>query len=95
MRTQLTHVVDYFDFDAFVSLVYGMDFEIVADQESSNDTTISFTAKRGVLGRYEQQSLADAHERGFWGTYQLHTIVADLCNRHLLPEGSYNVHVSW
>jgi hypothetical protein len=95
MRTELTHVVDYFDFDEYVSKIYGMDFEIVADQEASNDSTISFTAKIQPLSRYEQQSLADTIDRGHWNTYELHTIVQDLCNRHLLPEGRYNIRVSW
>jgi hypothetical protein len=92
--TQTINTVGYSEFNRFVASVYGHRFEIVADQELSNDSQATFTAKKEALDEYDQERIDEFAATGKY-SYLTHTIFTDLANRDLIPEGEYLVEVCW
>ena len=86
--------VDYSDLNDFISEQYDREFEIVADQELMNDVSKTVTVKRAVLNPWE---LKDLEEWKLTGrkNWMLYTLLTDLCNRNLIPEGKYLINISW
>lgn len=95
MKTVTVHEVNYSDLDDFISFTYGTSFEIVADQEMSNDSSKVITVKKEGLRSWDQQALDDARLGKFFRPGSLYPIMTDLCNRNLIPEGKYVIRVSW
>lgn len=87
-------VVDYGDLDNFISKVYDVDFEVVADQELMNDVDKKISVKKSVLNKWEQQDLDD-FKSGKIKTFMLYTLMTDLANRDLIEEGNYLIEISW
>ena len=86
--------VDYDDLDDFISEQYGREFEIVADQELMNDVSKTVTIKKSVLNQWEQKDLEEWKLTGR-KNWMLYTLLTDLCNRDLIPEGEYLINISW
>lgn len=86
--------VSYHDWDTFVQEVYGQDYEIVADQELSNDSDFAITARKEPLDKWAIRDLTSfvAGGQNQWVT---HKLVTDMCNRGLLPEGEYLISICW
>lgn len=93
--TKTVHYVDYNDFDNKVKEIYGHDFEIIVDEECSNDCNLSsgnITISKldgydlGRLGKF----LLDGREKWMW-----RILLKDMVNNGHAPEGEYIINVSW
>lgn len=95
MKTVSVHEVDYNDLDDFISFTYGTSFEVVADQEMSNDSSKVMTVKKARLNKWDAEVFETVKTDGCFRTGSLYPIMTDLCNRDLIPEGKYVIRVSW
>ena len=86
--------VDYDDLDDFISEQYGREFEIVADQGLMNDVSKTVTVKKEQLNQWEQRDLEEWKLTGR-KNWMFSTLLTDLCNRDLIPEGEYLINISW
>ena len=95
-KTEVKHYkVDYGDWDDFVQEVYGNSrYEIVADEEANNDSCLEFTIKKEELHKYDADKLAK-FKNGEYVSYMTRTLMTDLCNQGLIPEGKYLIKISW
>lgn len=87
--------VDYNDLNDFISFHYGVEFDVVADQEMSNDSKMTVTVEPEEILDYDQEKLDRLRERNDYPTYSLHVLLQDLCNRGHLAAGQYLICVSW
>lgn len=89
-------VVDYDDWDQFIQKVYGIeDYSIVADQEMNNDECREYrVANQELLDKYDSHEL-EKFKRGENVNYMTRVLMADLCIRGLLEEGTYLIKVCW
>ena len=88
--------VDYDDLEDFFKEVYNLQVrpEIVAMQTYSNDMSDIFNIKKGILNNWESRDL-DLFKSTGYAPYALGTVLTDLCNRDLIPEGQYLINISW
>jgi hypothetical protein len=86
-------VVDYMDFDEFVTEVYGLKdrFCCAAEGEFNNDSCYQFTAEKEEIDEYYLNALPNNDNR--W--ISLDTVFTDLCNKDLIEEGNYLLTVCW
>jgi len=98
MNTKTFHYVEYYDFEKFVNSVYpNVNYEFAADVESMNDVTHEYTVNKNP------EMLHHAYDKSKWekfittgkGSYMVYSILEDLANRELIPEGNYAIRVSW
>ena len=85
--------VDGTDLENLIEETYGHPFEIVADQECGNHV-LNTSVNQGEISSYHMKSFENWKETGK-GNFVFHTILKDMCNRELIPEGEYNVDVTW
>jgi O-acetyl-ADP-ribose deacetylase (regulator of RNase III) len=88
--------VDSRDLENFIQEVYGRSIEIVADQEIGNHTLSwhAHTSPGEQLNDFEEKELNEWVSTGK-GTHRLGVIMEDLCNRHLIPTGTYLIDTAW
>ena len=94
-KTKTVIEVDYNDLDEFISEIYGVDYEIVSDEELNNYSMKSFDIKKESLGAYDQRCFNNWKVDSNNEQFMARTILTDLCNRELIPEGEYLIDVSW
>lgn len=87
-------VVDYGDLENFIDEVYDHDFELVADQELSNDVDKKMNIHPEELDEYDQAKL-DKFVCGQNPSYMLRILMTDMCNRGLIEAGTYLIEISW
>lgn len=96
-KTQVIKV-EYGDLEDFIKEVYGHLHEIVAAEESSNDTTLSFAGIGECpedYDKFEQEEFAEWLESGKhwpWGT---RNILEALCLAGHIEAGDYLVSIYW
>ncbi len=94
-KTKIVHQIDYFDFDEFIKKHYQKsDFEFCADQESRNDSSHSFSVSKHPMSDYELKRL-NKFKSDQRVDFISSTLLNDLCNKGIIPEGQYIVNVSW
>jgi len=71
---------------------YGKPIEMT---EGRNDTHYKHEVKREVFAEYSRISVDECIERGWFEDYMLGSMLRDLCNKGVIPEGCYVVSVSW
>lgn len=93
--TITTTIYDYDEFEQLVKDTYGINFSVVADLESANDTTHD-------MGSISNTWYSDYDEQEFlrWkrekrGTYLTGAIINALCVDGVIPPGNYQISVSW
>lgn len=88
--------VDYKDLDKLINKVYGLkDFEVVATEEASNDSTLSFG---GISSRKQDEydlEMLNNFKQGINRRFCTHVILNDLCIQGIIPPGDYIVDVCW
>ena len=90
--------VEYGDLEAFIKEIYGHTHEIVAAEEASNDSTLSFSGVGEYPEDYDEfdrEDFAKWQESGKhwpWGTQ---TILEELCLAGLIEAGDYLVEIYW
>lgn len=86
--------VEYNDLEKLISETYGIDYEIVPMEEWNNDSEHSYSIKKEELSKYDQAYLQD-FKNGKPRHFILPSIMTDLCNRDIIPEGNYLIGVCW
>ncbi len=80
--------VDYDDLDEFLSEVYGIHFEIVAEEELNNYSSKRYYVKPKPMDQYWQ-------ERFNQRRYSTQTLLNVACHKELIEAGEYLINVSW
>lgn len=79
------------DLERFIQEIYNKpDYDIVGNEEWDNDSEYRFDVKQSV-----EISLADYKKKYLFESFSLNCILQDLCNRKLIPEGTYLINVCW
>lgn len=95
-ETKTIHSVDYSDFEQAVKDYYGVDdYSFPADAECGNDVAITtYVTVKTPLNEYEQEDLSDFRTTGeYCCIYQ--TLLQDMVNNGVAPEGDYVINISW
>ena len=95
-RTTTYIEVDYSDLDAFISEVYGHDFESAACEEWSNDSQHKII----IPGKYvfsddDYESIQRFRRGDGYDSFILRAIMQNMVNNDVLPPGNYLISVSW
>lgn len=96
VSTKTVHSVDYADFECAVKDYYGVrDYSFTADAECGNDTavTINSVMKEPLVG-YEKDEIYNFRTAGDY-SYIYQTLLQDMVNNDVAPEGDYVIEVSW
>jgi hypothetical protein len=95
MQVKQTYHVDYSDLERFIQDVYNVDdFSIARDQEQGNDTSISMNVVKKPLNTYDSQ-LIEKFTTVNPPSFMLYTVMQDMCNKDLIPDGQYVIKISW
>lgn len=93
--TELTHFVEYDELERFFNQVYQKDnFEFVADQEASNDSSHRFHVT-GEMSDWDREQVQRYIEEDDLGLYMTQYLLDDCARQKLIPAGIYVVEVSW
>ena len=90
--------VEYKDLEHYINSHYGTSgYSVVADMECSNDSSVTIDCvKKQDLDEYEKKELTKFLDSdGNDGSYITSTLMLDLCNKGLIPEGDYLIRVCW
>ena len=83
--------VDYHDLEQLIQETYQQpDYNIVADEEWSNDSRYTFTLERAALNEYQACDVGGFRADGN-GQYKLGSLLADLCLQGHIEPGDYLV----
>jgi hypothetical protein len=86
---------DSSDLDNFINKEYGTKiYEFVADQESGNDVSHSFTVS-GKLSDWDKKALKKFNVHYPAGGPITHILLNDLCRQGKIESGRYIVDVCW
>lgn len=93
IRTQTTHHVDCWDLEQFIKDRYGINYEIVAAEEASNDSTLHFS----VDGNLQGYELDDVRKliSGNWIPFRTRQLLNLMCFNEEIPTGEYYIEISW
>jgi hypothetical protein len=94
MKREIVMVCDYGEIEDIIQDTYGRYYEIPSGEELHNDSSLTFSCAKGVLNRYENETLNEFIATGH-GDWLLNVLVADLCNKGKLAEGKYVMSISW
>lgn len=88
--------VSGYDLEELINLTYGSEnFEIVADQELGNQVYNTHVSK-GAIKSWDTENFTKFKATGRAKyIYILGTLLTDMCNKDLIPEGEYNIDVTW
>ena len=87
--------VDYYDLERLIQEVYKQpDYNVVAEEEWSNDTSHTLTIERAALTEFETRDIEEFVASGD-GQYKLGSILADLCLHGHIEPGDYLINVCW
>lgn len=78
--------------ESIVEATYGHPLELL---DVENGTQMSAKASKGPLSTLDQDTLDKAVASGALSQYALRIVLADLCNKNVLPAAHYVVGVSW
>lgn len=94
MTTETTNYVDYFDLEHFVKERYGHAIEIVAMEECSNDTSLTYYVSK-TSTNYQKLEREAWVEHGEFYPFGTGEILNQLCVDGYIAEGSYVIRISW
>lgn len=84
---------EYDELEAFFLKELGIEYDFVADMDSSNDTSYTFNVSPKLVKNEAEQIekyLADKK-----GNYMCHRLLDYLCYKGKIPSGKYLVEVCW
>lgn len=93
-KTETVHTVELNDLEQFILEKTGHAYEIVPNEEWSNDQQHRFEIS-GYLHSYQNTDWNLFKVSGMQGRYQLRTILNGLCSDGHLEKGIYLINVSW
>ena len=98
MKTKTYYEVDYNDLEEFIRTVTGHDYEIVCNEESSNDSSKTYSVT-GFKSDYEKQyklpNWVEFKNTGRNKIFMLGTILNGLAEDGHIPMGEYIVDICW
>jgi hypothetical protein len=99
ITTETVHRVNAFDLEKAIQDEYGVkEFDVVADLESSNDVSHTFSTSKSKehlkLKQYDKEDITNFQATGNY-FFLTGTLLQDMTERDLIPEGNYLVKVSW
>lgn len=95
-RTQLSILIEYDNFNQFISEMYNVDYTILGNEDVANDTVNHFgTYEIQELTDYEKEELDDfINNENFED--KIYVILQDLVNKKHLPENTViNINVCY
>lgn len=92
--TETVIKVEYSDLEKFITERTGHSYEIVPNEEWSNDEEHRFVVTGKLVG-YQQKDWDAFKSTGVEYQYRLHTILDGLCADGHLAAGIYLISVSW
>jgi hypothetical protein len=98
METTTVHIVNYNDFDSLIHEVYGnKSYNFAASEEMCNDTMkeVGKIKKGDLIDEDDMADLEDFKLGLNHMEWSASTLLQDLCNRDIIPEGTYHIRVSW
>jgi hypothetical protein len=97
MKTESYHVLQYHELDDLITLTYGLTrpYEIVAFEELHNDSSWTVALEKAPLDQWQEEDMKQFRETGKILNWRTRTIMQDMVNRGILPEGNFLVEVSW
>lgn len=95
MTTKVTNYVNVWDLEKFIKEKYGHDVEIVAMEEASNDTSLTFEITGGPVDEYDFQKLADWVMTGVYMPFGTQLILEQMHADGYVTMGNYVIEVSW
>lgn len=91
--TRATHYVDYSELERYIKAVYGFEYEIVAAEETSNDTSLSYDID-GEIDNWDMEDFAEM-VAGEWVPYRTRMLLNLMAKEDRIPLGAYVVEISW
>jgi hypothetical protein len=88
-------IVDYYDLEVLIDETYGSNFELVAQEEANNDSSVTFTVEaKEPEYDWNKKELADfkANKTNDCST---RLILNDMCLRGIIEPGNYLINISW
>lgn len=86
-----TAYVNYSDLQTLIEQTYDIkEFNIAANEECGNDTSITGTADPNDLDKYDLEDISNKVQM-----YRTSTYINDLAAKGLFPLGNYSIEVSW
>jgi hypothetical protein len=88
--------LEYYELEALINEHYRSQrqYNFVADVECGNGTSHKYVVEKEQLLSYDLTRLAQ-FASGERTTYVTRILLTDLCNRDILPAGTYIIRVSW
>lgn len=95
MKQATYNEVNYEDLERLVHEVYDQPgYSLVADIESGNDFSYTFSVCKEEIDNYDLEKLQLFRDTGLHHSL-IWTLLADLCNQEIIPEGNYLISISW
>lgn len=94
IKTVTLNEVDFNELNRAVSAHFGQCYEVVSDEELSNDSSKEVTVERKPLNEWEAQRVEKFRTTGK-GQYLLHRLLQQMCNEGKIEPGKYLVKISW
>jgi hypothetical protein len=91
--TRSTHYVDYSELQRYIKAVYGFEYPIVAAEETSNDTSLSYDID-GQIESWDREDFAKL-TTGQWVPYRTRMLLNWMASEDRIPLGAYVVEICW
>ncbi len=95
MKTKVFTEIDYHELDALINKFYGItSYNCVAVEEWNNDEDHSFSFEKESLDEYQEKEIEEIKASKL-PMYSVSTVMQDLVNNDILPEGNYLISICW
>lgn len=94
IKVKTLNVVDCDDLERYIRRIYGVVYEIVAEQEWNNDSNYKFSVD-GVIPNYDMNKVERIRNGNNPGQYSLHIFLNLLALDGHISRGDYLIEVSW
>jgi len=84
----------YYDVEELIVRIYGKPYQLLADMEASNDSTIEINGVDGSDQNIDKYDIKEFKETGRY-KHILGTLMNDLCKNGLIDKGDYSINVCW
>ena len=98
MRMLEYWTMDYHELDYLINTTYkpSVPYEMVAFEELNNDSSWTAMAlKKEPLSGFDEADVQKFRETGKIKNWRTRTLLQDMVNNNVLPEGNFLVEVSW
>lgn len=90
---EVVYKVSYRDVEELIEEVYKKDFELVADQEASNDSSIEICGV-DVDNVDDEEGIEEFKKTGRY-SFLLDSLINDLCKNGHIEKGDYIIRICW